>query len=265
MKKENDPISKRRKPSRNKRAPIFTALLLTMACAATFGGFTVARYALNQAGKSALASAAEFYFTSDLLKDATDIPAYFIDPGPGKFAIKLYNYEDSKRMTSKDIVYTVTVENGTAAVTGGKQNDPSTYTLPGNQPQEAIITVTPSSANNLDSVRVTVSSSEPYAKILRAEFTLALENQYTVEDEAGKTAAVLIMTCADDQKDILLKLPEGVIPDAADPRVQKQSGSNEYQFHSPGYGIYSLVLLKKEKNKNLSVSDVNFANSIELK
>lgn len=40
-----------------------------MVCAATFGGFTVARYALSQTGKSGLASAEEFYFTSDLLKE----------------------------------------------------------------------------------------------------------------------------------------------------------------------------------------------------
>ena len=75
MKRENNPVRKksRRRISagkkKNKRTPILTALLLLMVCAATFGGFTVARYALSQTGKSGLASAEEFYFTSDLLKE----------------------------------------------------------------------------------------------------------------------------------------------------------------------------------------------------
>ena len=62
MKRENNPVRKksRRRISagkkKNKRTPILTALLLLMVCAATFGGFTVARYALSQTGKSGLAS-----------------------------------------------------------------------------------------------------------------------------------------------------------------------------------------------------------------
>lgn len=266
MKKENNPVRRRRKPigeKRNKRGPILTALLLIMACAATFGGFTVARYVLNQTGKSGLVSAEEFYFTSDFLKDTSDIPMYFIDPNQGSFVIKLYNYADSKRVTSENIEYTVAVENGTAAVnTGGSGNS---YTLAGTAPGVAELTISPSQSNNAASVKVTVSSSKPYVKTLHAQFTMAFGNQYTVEDESGNTAAVLIMTCTDDGKGISLKLPEGVIPDATDSRVKKKdNSSHEYIFTSPGKGIYSLVLLKKNAGTILEASVTDFADTINL-
>ena len=59
----------------------------------------------------------------------------------------------------------------------------------------------------------------PYKKTLTGVFKRQLGNQYVVEDESGRNAAVLTMVCADGEKDITVTLPSGVIPDEADIRV----------------------------------------------
>ena len=83
-----------------------------------------------------------------------------------------------------------------------------------------------------------------------------------MEDESGRYAAVLTMVCADGEKDITVTLPSGVIPDEADIRVTGYK-DNKCTFHSPGYGIYSLVLLKSEADIGLSGKD-SFADAIDL-
>ena len=83
-----------------------------------------------------------------------------------------------------------------------------------------------------------------------------------VEDEAGHIAAVLTMVCGDGEKDIRITLPSGVIPDEADIRI-KDYKDDQCTFRSPGYGIYSLVLLKSEDDIIVS-GQGSFADAIDL-
>lgn len=231
-------------------------ILLAAVVLLSFAGVTVARYVTQQT-HSGVAEAKSFYFTSDLLcevsqPDAAAMPVYYIDPQAVKFEINLFNWADSKRVTSDEISYTVDIAGGTAVHSG---------IIAGGIKNNSVILVSPNSGSN--EITVTVSSDKPYKKTLVGKFKLAQGNKYNVEDKPGNTAAVLTITCTDGEKDITIKLPDGVIPDATDDRVRAADGGG-YIFHSPGKGVYSVVLLKSDVNQNLSESDGEFAGDIQV-
>lgn len=238
--------------SPNKKRLFRLGMLLAAAVLLALGGITAARY-VQQHRQDGVASAKEFYFTSNYLKESKENATYFIDPKIGSFQIALYNTEDLQRQTAKDIRYTVTAE-------GAGVEDSANGTLTGEQQSMALLTVSPTVAEG--KVTVTAKAFSPYQKELTATFELALGNQYQVEDETGNTAAVLTVTCTDDGGSISIILPDGVVPDATDGRVDSESG--EYKFTAPGPGVYSLVLLKTNKNVDLSCDSTAFANQISL-
>ena len=231
---------------------IAVLLILTETAVLIFGGYTAARYVLQKTEKT-VAEASEFYFTSDLLRETPkELPNYYVDPQNKDFQIALYNSVDSLRVTSADIEYEVVVQNGKAekvkgTIRGGKANTENIRIIPGEGEER---------------VTVTVKTTQPYSKSLSATFTLALGNQYSIEDEAGNIAAVLTMNCTDDSKAVKLSLPDGIIPDNTDKRVSKTEDG--YTFQSSGHEIYSLVLLKSNSDKNMSKASESFADSINI-
>lgn len=235
---------------------IAVLLILTETAVLIFGGYTAARYVLQKTEKT-VAEASEFYFTSDLLREtpeelSEELPNYYVDPQNKDFQIALYNSVDSLRVTSADIEYEVAVQNGKAEKVKG--------TIRGGKANTENISITPDEGEK--SVTVTVKTTQPYSKILSATFTLALGNQYSIEDEAGNIAAVLTMNCTDDSKAVKLSLPDGIIPDNTDKRVSKTADG--YTFQSSGHEIYSLVLLKSDSGKNVSKTAESFADSINI-
>ena len=236
----------------DKRRLLTLLLIAVLALSLLFAGITAARYVLQQR-ESGIADAQNFYFTSDLLMEPSDTARYYIDPGSGSFDITLFNSADSQRITSADIPFKVAVTGGTASSVSG--------TLTGGHSASALLTVTPDA--NASEITVTVSTSAPFVKTLSASFVPALGNVYTIQDTSGDTAAVLTMTCTDSAKEMILTLPAGIIPDATDHRVSASSGGG-YIFHSPGYGIYSLTLLKSDTSVALAGSNVPFAGTIDL-
>ena len=153
-----------------------------------------------------------------------------------------------------------TVEGGDTGIQGtikaGEKSTVPISVIPADKPEGGGGTV------ELEEIRVVAESVFPYKKTLTGVFKRQLGNQYVVEDESGRNAAVLTMVCADGEKDITVTLPSGVIPDEADIRVTGYK-DNKCTFHSPGYGIYSLVLLKSEADIGLSGKD-SFADAIDL-
>lgn len=266
-----------RKINRKRRVKAPWLLIAVLGMLLAFSGITAARY-VNQAKKENLMSAENFYFTSDLLReesaDGSKTAVYYIDPLTGSFTVELYNYADDMRIMSKNINYTVTVENGTAA-------DPAlgTLSVSGNSAVKANakITITPtpnssagnagagntSGTSNTSDVTVTVTSTSPYKKTLKAVFKRELGNQFQLVDEAGNRAAVLTMTCPGSSQAIKIILPEGVIPDGTDSRVTYENST--CTFTSPGEGIYTIILFKKDANKVLTGNEGDFfANRITI-
>lgn len=225
-------------------------------------GMAAARY-MKQESQSGVVEAQTFYFTSDMLKE--DTGTYFIDPMVESFTIELYNFADSERVTSAEITYRVTVTGGTVEGGGavfqgtmkaGEKNSVPISVVPTAKPENSGGTL------ELEEIRVVAESESPYKKTLTGVFKRQLGNQYMVEDENGHNAAVLTMVCADGEKDVTITLPPGVIPDEADVRVTGYK-DNQCTFRSPGYGIYSLVLLKSEAGIILTGQD-SFADAIDL-
>lgn len=227
-------------------------LLVLIAAAVVLARGISARYVLQEK-KAGVAVAKEFYFTSDLLGEGTD-NTYTIDAGTESFDIKLFNYEDKLRVTADTIKYKVEVTGGTVDNTAKASITDELQTLAGGGGNEAVITVKP---DRTVPVVVTATSTSPYKKVLTATFNLASGNQYTVEDKEGNTAAVLTITCTDIKDSVVgkaftIELPAGVIPDATDSRVTKIADDNTYTFTVGENGMYSLVLLKKDKKLNLN-------------
>ena len=231
--------------------PIKPAILILLVSVLVMAGITVASYIMTKQ-ESGVVEADKFYFTSNLLKDESEKAIYFVDPKNTSFTVKLYNYADAKRKTAGDIDYSVKVDNGTP--------DSSTGTIT-QVDKEKNIVITPTNKNG--NVTVTATSTSPYKTELQAKFKMECGNDYTVSDSSGKKAAVLTMICKDAGKPITISLPEGVLPDSNDNRVTK-SGSS-YIYTSPGYGVYSITLLKTNANLNLSTAtEQHFADQITI-
>lgn len=252
-------MKQKKRKTQNKHALIPAPVILAAVILLCFAGITSARYVL-QKENSTVAEAEEFYFESDFLKEESEKAVYYMDPETTEFTIQLFNYADSKRITAGKIQYEITVDGGTC-VKG--QNSGS---FGGSSAETAKIQIAPDdSANAERTITVTAQSTSPYSKTLKAEFIMKFGNQFTIEDTAGNRAASLTMICADAGKTIAIHLPEGVIPDGADDRVTYDSNTRTCGFQSEGHGIYSLVLLKKDKDKVLTGQENGiFADSITI-
>lgn len=241
---------------RRKRQRAALMLITAAGIMLSLAGIAAARY-MKQESQSGVVEAQTFYFTSDLLKEDGGTSAYFIDPMAQSFTIELYNFAD---ITYRVSVTGGTVEGGDTGIQGtikaGEKSTVPISVIPAAKPEGGGGTV------ELEEIRVVAESVFPYKKTLTGVFKRQLGNQYVVEDESGHNAAVLTMVCADGEKDITVTLPSGVIPDEADIRVTDYK-DNKCTFHSPGYGIYSLVLLKSEADIGLSGKD-SFADAIDL-
>lgn len=235
---------------KNQRAPaiFFVAALIVIVTA----GVTFARYMLKE-DFSGVAEAKPFYFASDLLKEKAENKVYHIDPETSSFDITIFNFIDSKRITGDKISAKVTVDGGTCT--------PENFEIAGGVEGEQKVTITP--AANV--VTVSVTSSQPYEKTLRAEFLMEAGSQYRVEDEVGKRAAVLTITYVGQQpaSGVLLTVPADVIPDATNPLVSKEP-DGRYRFTPKESGVYTLVLLKKNVNRNLSKEEAEIGETNQI-
>ena len=220
-------------------------------------GVTAARYVM-QNRQSGVMTAEEFYFTSDLLREPSETALYYIDPKAETFSFRLFNYADSQRTTPQAIEYQI-------AVSGAATAGPDAGSIAGGAAGESVITITPSWVSATDGnpadITVTAKSTSPYKKTLQAVFKRSLGNEYTVNDGAGNTAAVLTVTCADSGGVIKISLPSVVIADQADDRITYADGV--YTFTAPGSGVYSVVLLKTEVSGDYSCEG-NFADAITI-
>ena len=239
--------------ARKKRRLFPMLAVLTALVLLSFTAVTGARYAMRQT-HSGLADAREFYFTSDLLGEGDDVPEYHVDP-QAAFKVALYNYADDQRATSVNIPFEVTVENGTAS--------PSSGTLEAPNGVSGQITITPDPDKSGAPITVTVRSTSPYVKTLKATFLPGQGNSYTLENSgADNMAAVLTVTCTEDIGEITLLLPDGLIPDATDSRIVKTASG--YTFRASGKGVYSLVLLKQQE-PTPAAAEGSFIREIDLR
>lgn len=241
--------------SLRKHSRLSVLVLAAVAVVLALAGIAVARYVMQQQ-QEGLATASNFSFTSDYLKEESESASYYIDPTTTDLNITLSNAADAKRFTAESIDYTASATNAT--IIGGGSG-----TLAGGLESTTKLTVSPNADSSPgNTFTVTASSTSPYAKTLTATFILAKGNSYQVEDAGGNTAAVLTITCTDSGGPVTVELSAGVVPDTTDSRVTLTSGGFTFQPSSPG--VYSIVLLKSDKTVSLMRGSASFANTIDL-
>ena len=160
-------------------------LVLSVLCIAP----TLAKYTTEQ-GKQSEIHSDEFYFTSDYLNEGV-LPEYKIYGDSVAFEIR--NYMDSFRVNDSDIAYTVSATDGTLSSEGG--------TLTGGTAGSNTITLTYSGEEK--EIIVTVTSSSPYVKELKAKFIFAESAmRYEIIDSSGSYFAELYIHTANEAKTV---------------------------------------------------------------
>ena len=143
-----------------------------------------AKYITTQGRQSELDSD-HFYFSSDYLSEGV-LPEYKIYGDSVAFEIR--NYMDSFRVNDSDIAYTVSATDGTLSSEGG--------TLTGGTAGSDTITLTYSGEEK--EIIVTVTSSSPYVKELKAKFIFAESAlRYEITDSVGSYYAELYIYTGD--------------------------------------------------------------------
>ena len=160
-------------------------LVLSVLCIAP----TLAKYTTEQ-GKQSEIHSDEFYFTSDYLSESA-IPEHKIYGDSVAFEIR--NYMDSFRVNDSDIAYTVSATDGTLSSEGGA--------LTGGTAGSDTITLTYSGEEK--EIIVTVTSSSPYVKELKAKFIFAESvMRYEITDSVGSYFAELYIHTANEAKTV---------------------------------------------------------------
>ena len=159
-----------------------------------------AKYITIQGRQSELDSD-HFYFSSDYLSEGV-LPEYKIYGDSVSFEIR--NYIDSSRVNASDIVYTVTATDGTLSSNGG--------TLIGGTEKCAKITLTYSGEEAEKEITVTVTSSSPYVKELKAKFVFTKPAlRYEITDSVGSYYAELYIHTANEEKTVTVNWDKAVL------------------------------------------------------
>ena len=179
-----------------------TALIISLSLVLIVALGAVSAYAkyIMKLGKQSELVSDNFYFTSDYLK-ADETPTYTLSENSVTFQAR--NYIDGLRINQADISYTVTVETAGEGIalsqsggtlTGGAQNADNitlSYAFQSGETQKEIT--------------VSLSSTQPYAKTLRATFLLIKTNlKYEIQDAAGDYSAELYLNMGDSAQTVTL-------------------------------------------------------------
>ena len=162
---------------------------------------SLAKYVTEQ-GKQSKVVSDNFYFTSDYLSESA-IPEYKICGDSVSFEIR--NYIDSLRTNVEAIEYTVSAsDGGTLSSNGG--------TLIGGTENCAKIKLTYSGEEAEKEITVTVTSSSPYVKELKAKFVFTKPAlRYEITDSVGSYYAELYIHTANEEKTVTVNWDKAVL------------------------------------------------------
>lgn len=186
------------------------------------GIFTFAGYAYTKLVKSYIATAeGDFYFTSDLLSDAAEVPVYQISHDWATGAIinfELRNYENQINVSERPVTYKVWAQPAGSSASG-------TIVPLGTVGQRRHISLTVPAPDNPAApleVLVTAVSSRPYAKTLQGRFVILPAISCSVADNGGSPVATLTITLSQAEqpaRNVTITWQEGAVPDMTSPLV----------------------------------------------
>lgn len=224
---------------------------------------SLAKYITEQ-GKQSEVVSDNFYFTSDYLSESK-IPEYKIYGDSVEFAIR--NYIDSLRINAADIEYTVSATDGTltsasgtiigGTIIGGDANSDTitlTYSGEGAEAEKEII--------------VTVESSSPYVKELKAKFVFTKPVlRYEINDSAGSYYAELYIHTANEAKNVNLSWnKEKLLIDETNDYVfgKLSAGKNTASIDIPAHTTVKIAFFKTDITQDYSCIETRFDDTINI-
>ena len=218
---------------------------------------SLAKY-VTEHGKQSEVVSDNFYFTSDYLSESA-IPEYKICGDSVSFEIK--NCIDSLRTNVENIEYTVSAsDGGTLSSNGG--------TLIGGTENCAKITLTYSGEEVEKEITVTVTSTSPYVKELKAKFVFIKPVlRYEITDSVGSYYAELYIHTANEAKTVTVKW------DTAKLLIDE---TNDYVFGKltadkksasiiiPAHTTVKIAFFKNDITKNYSCGATRFDGTIDM-
>ena len=215
---------------------------------------SLAKYVTEQ-GKQSTVVSDNFYFTSDYLSEGV-LPEYKIYGDSVEFAIR--NYIDRFRVNASDIVYTVSATDGTLSSEGG--------TLTGGTAGSDTITLTYSGEEK--EIIVTVTSSSPYVKELKAKFVFTKPVlRYEITDSVGSYFAELYIHTANEAKTVTVNWDKAelLIDETNDYVFGKlNADKNAASVDIPAHTTVKIAFFKKDITKDYSYALTKFDGTITM-
>ena len=213
-----------------------------------------AKYITTQGRQSKLDSD-HFYFSSDYLSEGV-LPEYKIYGDSVAFEIR--NYMDSFRVNDSDIAYTVSATDGTLSSEGG--------TLTGGTAGSDTITLTYSGEEK--EIIVTVTSSSPYVKELKAKFVFTKPAlRYEITDSVGSYYAELYIHTANEAKTVKVNWDkEKLLIDETNDYVfgKLTADKNSASVSIPAHTTVKIAFFKNDITKNYSCKATKFDGTITM-
>ena len=218
---------------------------------------SLARY-VTEHGKQSEVVSDNFYFTSDYLSES-EIPEYKIYGNNVEFEIK--NYIDSLRINVADIKYTVSaIGGGTLSSNGG--------TLIGGTKESAKIKLTYSGEEAKKEITVTVTSSSPYVKELKAKFVFIKPVlRYEITDSVGSYYAELYIHTVDTEQTVTLNWDKAeLLIDETNDFVfgNLNDAKNSVSVTIPAQTTVKIAFFKNDIKKNYSYPQTKFDGIITM-
>lgn len=227
-------------------------LVLSVLCIAP----ALAKYTTEQ-GKQSEIHSDEFYFTSDYLSESA-IPEHKIYGDSVSFEIR--NFIDSLRTNVANIEYTVSASDGTLSSNGG--------TLTGGTEKCAKITLTYSGEEAEKEITVTVKSSSPYVKELKAKFVFTKPVlRYEITDSVGSYYAELYIHTANEAKTVTVNWNKAElwIDETNDYVFGKLNGTkNSASVDISAHTTVKIAFFKNDITKNYSCEPKKFDGTIPM-
>lgn len=217
---------------------------------------SLAKY-VTEYGKQSEVVSDNFYFTSDYLSESA-IPEHKIYGDSVSFEIR--NYIDSLRVNASDIVYTVSASDGTLSFDGRP--------LIGGTENCAKITLTYSGEEVEKEITVTVTSSSPYVKELKAKFVFTKPAlRYEITDSVGSYYAELYIHTANEEKTVTVNWDKAVllIDETNDFVFGKLTAEkNSASVSIPAHTTVKIAFFKNDITKNYSYALTKFDGTINM-
>ena len=223
---------------------------------------SLAKY-VTEHGKQSKVVSDNFYFTSDYLSESA-IPEYKIYGNNVEFEIK--NCIDSLRTNVADIEYTVSASDGTLTQ-GGEPT--SGGTINGGTKAAHTVTLTYSGEEAEKEITVTVTSSSPYVKELKAKFIFAESvMRYEITDSAGSYYAELYIYTGDTAQTVTVNWDKAelLIDETNDYVIRGNliAEKNSASVSIPAHTTVKIAFFKTDITKDYSYALTKFDGTITM-